>query len=126
MYRRGAILLPFCTKATELQPDSLDAVFPFPHVRVTGQHPHARTKPPAEGSKLSSVDGEVDVLLDGGALEVLAGEQLRRLRVVGGGGGDSTAAKPIAIHMPEKLAAGLKGLPARFQFLITTCAAEEC
>lgn len=37
----------------------------------------------AAGSKLGSLDGEIDVLLAGGALEIQAGEQLRRLRVVG-------------------------------------------
>ena len=33
----------------------------------------------AASSKLGSLDGEIDVLLAGGALEIQAGEQLRRL-----------------------------------------------
>ena len=34
----------------------------------------------AAGSKLGSLDGEIDVLLAGGALEIQAGEQLRTYR----------------------------------------------
>ena len=64
------------------------------------------------GSKLGSLDGEIDVLLAGGALEIQAGEQLRRLRVVDASADAAGAAGGIELHMPTKLAAEVSLLAA--------------
>ena len=66
----------------------------------------------AAGSKLGSLDGEIDVLLAGGALEIQAGEQLRRLRVVDVTADAAGAAAGIELHMPTKLAAEVSLLAA--------------
>ncbi|KAL1522638.1 hypothetical protein AB1Y20_017617 [Prymnesium parvum] len=58
-------------------------------------------------SKLSSLDGSLDVWLASNNLEVQAGEQLRRLRIVGSNS-DVTRTPRIKLHLPSKLAASLK------------------
>lgn len=67
----------------------------------------------AARSKLGSLDGEIDVLLAGGALEIQAGEQLRRLRVVDAS--VDSAGTAIELHMPTKLAAEVSLLAASTQ-----------
>lgn len=69
----------------------------------------------AAGSKLGSLDGEIDVLLAGGALEIQAGEQLRRLRVVDVTADAAGAAAGIELHMPTKLAAEVSLLAAAIE-----------
>ena len=66
-------------------------------------------------SKLGSLDGQIDVLVCGGSLEVQAGEQLQRLRIVGRGRGVGNNGElgMMELHLPGNLSAEAQILAAQ-------------
>ena len=62
-----------------------------------------------------SLDGQIDVLVCGGSLEVQAGEQLQRLRIVGRGRGVGNNGElgMMELHLPGNLSAEAQILAAQ-------------